>query len=76
MTRRIDTRKRGTLFDPKKLHEPKLKYLADKARKRKGKDLSDEERTNITHEAIVLLKSNEEISEKYQVKSSVISSLV
>ena len=60
----------------KKQHEYKLEYHSDKGKKRLGKLLSDSEKTSIIHEAVVQLKSNEEISEKYQIKTSVISNLV
>ena len=45
--------------------EPRLEYRADKPKKRKGLDLKEAEMTSIAHGAIVGLKSNEELADRY-----------
>ena len=45
--------------------EPRLEYRADKPKKRKGLDLKEAEMTSIAPGAIVGLKSNEELADRY-----------
>ena len=56
--------------------EEKIQYMADRPKKRLAKQLTASEKTSIVHDAIVKLKSDEEISDFYQVKKTVIGYLV
>jgi hypothetical protein len=65
-----------SLLDPEEEKEPVLKYHASKQKARTGKDLSALEKTNIAHDALVNLKSNEEISALHNVKKTYVITLV
>lgn len=63
-------------FSSEEEKDQPLSYHGSKQRLRKGKDLTLDEKTDLVHDAIVKLKSNDEISSTYKVKKTFILDLV